>query len=448
MPPAESPPGRSRHWKWTVCGLLLLATMINYMDRMTLNAMSPRIMAGLHLNVAEYGYVETFFGLSFAFGGLLTGFLADRINVRWLYAVAVLIWSLAGFLTGFVQGFLSLVLCRSLLGLAEAGNWPSALRTTQRILAPDERTMGNGILQSGAAFGAILTPLLCLGLLRWTNDWRYSFWVVGAFGAVWVFLWLAVVKPQDLALPTAPAPTRREPPATGRALLTRRFLALIVLTVTINLSWHFFRVWLPLFLQKKHGYSEEQTFWFLAAYFFATDLGSLSAGFATLYLARRGVSVHRSRAAVFLMCALLVSLSVVAANQPTGPLLLILLLVIGFGALGLFPCYYSFSQELTTRHQGKVTGALTFCSWTVASVLHAMVGEHVKQTGSYRMWFGVAALAPLVGFLALLILWRPEKPPVSAPQPEGEEDTTRDGRAPAVLTPSGDASESPGDPEK
>jgi MFS transporter, ACS family, hexuronate transporter len=422
MPPAESPPGRTRHWKWAVCGLLLLATMINYMDRVTLNAMSKRILDALHLDKADYGRVEASFGLAFAFGGLLTGFLADRINVRWLYAVSVLVWSLAGFLTGFVQGFISLVLCRSLLGLAEAGNWPSALRTTQRILPPDQRTMGNGILQSGAALGAIITPLLCLGVLHWTGDWRYSFWIVGAFGALWVFLWLAVVKPQDLALPPeSAAPAEREHPATGRAVQIRRFLALIILTVTINTSWHFFRVWLPLFLQEKHDYSEDQTFWFQAAYYFATDLGSLSAGFATLYLVGRGVSVHRSRVAVFLMCALLVSLSGVAAYQPTGPLLLVLLLIIGFGALGVFPCYYSFSQELTTRHQGKVTGTLTFCSWTATAVLHAVVGEHVEKTGSYRMGLGLAGLAPLVGFLALLILWRPEKSPAPAPQPEGEE---------------------------
>src|SRR5437867_3057162 len=84
--------------------------------------------------------------------------------------------------TGVVPGFITLWLCRALLGLAEAANWPCALRTTQRILPPGERTLGNSILQSGAAFGAILTPLLCIGVINWTGDWRYVFWVIGGLG--------------------------------------------------------------------------------------------------------------------------------------------------------------------------------------------------------------------------------------------------------------------------
>jgi ACS family hexuronate transporter-like MFS transporter len=185
----------------------------------------------------------------------------------------------------------------------------------------------------------------------------------------------------------------------------RRFLALVVVVVMINSAWHFFRVWLPLFLEKHHGYRPEQTKWFFTAYYAATDVGALTAGFATLWLSRRGWSVHGSRLLVYLFFAGLTSLSVVAAVQPAGPLLLALLLVIGVGALGVFPCYYSLTQELTTRHQGKVTGALGFTCWMAMALLHEVVGKYVERTGSYEEGVRLAGLAPLVGLVALLLLW-------------------------------------------
>ncbi len=404
--PGDSLPQRGRHWKWTVCGLLLLATTINYMDRLTLNTLAKRMMTDLDMDAQQYGRVESAFGIAFAVGGLTMGLLADQVNVRWLYPAAVLLWSAAGFLTGFAQGFLSLLWCRALLGFAEAGNWPCALKTTQHILPREERTLGNSILQSGASVGAIITPLICIGLVAWTGTWQYAFWVIGAVGVFWVGAWLTLVRSEDLARPPpeAPAPgaaVRRGP----SAVQLRRFLVLVVLVVAINVSWHFFRVWLPLFLQDQHDYSERETGFFLSAYYVATDLGALASGFGALYLARRGLSVHSSRLLVFLVCALLAALSVVAAGQPRGPLLLALLLLIGFGALGLFPCFYSFSQELTTRHQGKVTGMLSFSCWTAMAVLHEAVGTHVKETGDYQRGVALAGLAPLAGFVVLLLFW-------------------------------------------
>src|SRR5262249_59859389 len=141
------------------------------------------------------------FGVGFGIGGICIGWMADRWNVRWLYAASVLVWSAAGFATGLVAGFIGLLMCRSLLGLAEAGNWPNALRTTQHILPPSQRTMGNGILQSGAAIGAILTPLVIEQLVhdKDSASWRYPFMAVGAVGATWVILWLLSVRSTDLA---------------------------------------------------------------------------------------------------------------------------------------------------------------------------------------------------------------------------------------------------------
>src|SRR5947209_1900157 len=125
---------RGGAWKWWICGLLMLATMINYMDRLTLNQASTRVKRELQLDNEQYGLVESAFSFAFAAGSLLMGWTADRWRVRWVYPITLLGWSIAGFATGFAQTLLFLTACRFILGLFESGHWPCALRTTQRIL--------------------------------------------------------------------------------------------------------------------------------------------------------------------------------------------------------------------------------------------------------------------------------------------------------------------------
>lgn len=456
------PTARSSNWKWWVCGLLLLATMVNYMDRLTLNQTAKRVMAEVGFDERGYGELESAFAYAFALGAVLFGWLSDRVNVRWLYPVALLAWSVAGFATGLVSGFYGLLACRFLLGLAEAGHWPCALRTTQHILPPAERPMGNSILQSGAAIGAILTPLLILTLPKEPGTWRYPFLIVGAVGASWVVLWLASVRSTDLSRddpPDSSSPlilllvlaglfgvksavrwtpnlpgwlpltvsfavstvgivlvlgwllrSTRQDEESDRAVFLRRLGVLVVVVTMLNGTWHYFRAWLPLFLQNQHGYDEDFMNWFLLAYYVSTDIGSLAAGSVTLGLVRWGLPVHRSRVVVFTGCALLCTFAGLAAFLPRGPLLLGVLLVIGFGALGLFPNYYSFTQELTARHQGKLTGALGCSCWLAMAPVHEAVGDVVKETGSYSAGMAAAGFAPLVAVAALALFWGKESP--------------------------------------
>jgi ACS family hexuronate transporter-like MFS transporter len=405
----------SSAWKWWVCGLLLLATMINYMDRLTINQTAKHIKDEVRINNEEYGEIERAFGIAFALGSLAFGWMVDRWNVRWVYPAALLGWSVAGFLTGYVQTFLGLLLCRFVLGLFEAGNWPCGLRTTQRILRPDQRTLGNAILQSGAAIGAVFTPLIVQALVSGKGTWPYPFRVVGALGAGWVLLWVATVRREDLALPrtddgspsSAAAPYESlRGPAFIRIYADRRFLACLVMAVTINLTWHFFRVWLPLFLQEDRGFSESEVNYFTAAYYLATDAGSLTTGFGTLLLARRGMTVHRSRLLMFLLCMALTLFSLAVLLPLSRVLLCGLLLTVGFGALGLFPIYYTFTQELTVRHQGKVNGLLGCLTWVATGLMHPLVGQWLDRTRDYSTVVAFAGLVPVIGFLALIVLWK------------------------------------------
>jgi MFS transporter, ACS family, hexuronate transporter len=408
----HNPLVRNAAWKWWVCGLLFLATVINYMDRQALSQTSASIKAELKLSNEEYGQIETAFGISFAFGAVLVGWLADVRNVRWVYALSLLGWSAAGFATGFGQTFVALVACRSVLGLFEAGNWPCALRTTQKILTQAERTLGNSILQSGAAIGAILTPLVVEVLVVNETTWRRPFIVIGAAGGLWVLLWLVVIRNADLALPT-PLDVESIGPRSlsvgdtvWRAYSDRRFLLCILLAIMINLTWHFFRVWLPLFLHESREYSQSFVNYFTAAYYAAAGCGSLAAGYATIYLVRRGMTVHGSRLIVFFVCAVLTLASLIVAILPSGPLFLTFLLLLAFGSLGLFPVYYSLSQQITLRHQGKVTGVLGCTTWLIVAVMHPLVGRWLDHTKNYSAVVATAGVLPFVALLGLVLFWR------------------------------------------
>jgi ACS family hexuronate transporter-like MFS transporter len=86
------------------------------------------------------------------------------------------------------------------------------------------------------------------------------------------------------------------------------------------------------------------------------------------------------------------------------------LLVVAAASLGLFPCYYSFSQELSTKHQGKVTGILGTVAWATSSPCQKYFGRLADQTGSFNEGIALAGLTPLIGFAALILLWRePER---------------------------------------
>src|SRR5262245_59224401 len=202
---------RSRSWCWWVCCLLLLATMINYMDRLTLNLLAKTINEDLGLDKLAYARIEVGFALAFALAAIVFGFIVDRWNVFWVYPLAVVAWSAAGFSSGLATGFYTLLLCRFLLGMAESANWPCALRTTQRILPPSDRAMGNSILQSGAALGAILIPQVMKLLFREDQPatWRLPFFVVGAAGTGWVVFWWLSLRPRDLRLAHHVAPADR-----------------------------------------------------------------------------------------------------------------------------------------------------------------------------------------------------------------------------------------------
>lgn len=409
---SEANVSRPASWKWWITGLLLLATTINYMDRVTLASASVRVTRELNLTDAQYGNLELAFGWAFAAGSVVFGFLADRFRVYLLYPIVLGAWSLMGVATGWSQGFLELMVCRTLLGFFEAGHWPCALKTTFALLNEKDRTMGNSVLQSGASIGAIITPqIMKLMMTEQPGSWRTTFIVVGGVGFLWVAAWLIFLRPRDLD--HVPATTPKEHTfGLGVILRSGRFWAVALLIVGAQAVWHVYRVWLMKFLQTGRGYAEKAALDFNSLYFIATDIGCITAGFVSLWLIRRWtLSPHDARRSVYAGACVLTSFSVLIPWLEKGWPLLAVLLVIGAGALALFPCYYSFAQELSTHHVGRITGLLSLWVWAVTSPMHSFFGMLVDRTKSYDTGLVIAGLAPWLGVIAMKLLWRKNDAP-------------------------------------
>ena len=255
--------GRSTTWRWYICVLLLLATVVNYMDRLTINTLAIEIQKEFALNDKQYGYTELGFGMAFAAGSLLFGWLVDRVGVYWLYPVVLVGWSAMGFLTGLSHTYEELLGLRILLGLFEAGHFPCGLKVIQLLLAPRDRALGNSLLQSGTALGAVLAPQVIKYLLTDApGGWRKPFLVIGAGGMAWIVLWFCSIRPRDLRDAGNSKERRAEQAAGGdegvwSLVFSRRYLALAIMVICINLNWHLFRVWLPKFLREARGYERD-----------------------------------------------------------------------------------------------------------------------------------------------------------------------------------------------
>ena len=410
---------RSPIWKWYICGLLLLATTINYMDRQTLANAAADVKAEFHLDDLQYGNLETAFGLAFGAGSLVFGFLSERFSLRWMYPLVLGGWSLAGLFSSWSADYHQFMAARVMLGLFEAGHWPCALKTTFRLLQPNERMMGNSVLQSGASIGAIITPQLVLWLSQGhPQGWRFAFQAIALTGVVWIVLWLVSFRLQATAAADGDAgSSRRDTASLMPIILSGKFWAIALLLVGIQIPWQIIRAWLPLFLQEGRGYDAAGTAHFVSVYYITTDVGCILAGILSLQLVRRfSLSGHAAKRRIFNVAAALASLTIFIPWLGKGWLLLGLLLVIGAASLAMFPCYYSYVQELSAEHVARLTGLFSMWVWILTSPLQTLFGWLRVHLGSYDPALAVTGLTPWLGVLAMALLWDRAAPASKRPR--------------------------------
>ncbi|HMV86368.1 MAG TPA: MFS transporter [Blastocatellia bacterium] len=345
-----------RHLRWWIIGLVFLATLINYIDRLTISVLAPIITADLKLTNLEYASLGTWFLLAYTISQGLSGRLYDRVGTRRGFTISILVWSVAAMAHALARGLSSLSLFRFLLGLGEAGNWPGAAKTVAEWFPVRERAFAMAVFNSGAAIGSIIAPPFIVWLqLRY--GWQTTFIVTGTLGFLWLALWLLFYQTPDrhrwltgkerqlidegqmkeMPSPSLPVSQSSLPlvPASPKwrdLLRYKQVWALLLGRLLVDPVWWLYITWLPLFLNKVHGFDLKKIGLFAWVPYVAADAGSLLGGFTSGFLMKRGWSVDRARKATILIGAALMPAGIPAARatNPMTALALIGLVLFGF----------------------------------------------------------------------------------------------------------------------
>lgn len=421
---------RNSNWAWAICVLLLLATMLNYMDRQALSVQMPTLKAQYGLTESRIGMLEGCFGYSFAFGSIFFGWLADRMGPKFLYPLVLAGWSLAGVATAlagqewlmhyveqqpiiaYLEGstetegtgvYYWLLACRIILGACEAGHWPCALLTIRAILEAKDRTLGNGILQSGSSLGAITIPLYIQLAEQAGQSWEFAFWTIGIAGLLWVPCWFYFIRGLDLKVIKDSSSSETSVPVTESfSRLVRKAIVAGIVVCTLVISWQFLRAWLVMYLEDFHGYSKGKTRLITSGYFIIADVGCLLAGVYVAKMAKAGWSVDFSRKTGYLIFTILAAAGAAAPYLGGGWLMVASLYIAAAGILGLHPFYYALAQDISAKRMGMLSGALASFAWVISGWFQINVGKHIELEKSYHLGFLIAGLLPVIGMIAIL----------------------------------------------
>lgn len=405
--------------RWYIVGLVFLATLINYIDRLTLSVLAPVITKDLGLSNTEYGGITTWFLLAYTISQALSGKLYDRIGIKKGFTVSIIVWSLAAMAHALTKTLGGLSAVRFVLGLGEAGNWPGAAKTVAEWFPVRERAFGMAIFNSGAAIGSIVAPPIIVGLTAYFGHWQPTFLITGALGFLWLILWWIFydtpenhkwltnkerVLIRENEEPGAAAENLESAPSWGELLRYQQVWAIVLARFFVDPVWWLYIAWLPLYLANVRGFDLRQIGYFAWVPFVAADAGSLFGGWFSGFLIGRGWSVDAARKAVIAFAACLMPAGIAAAFVSDSMLALGLIGVVLFG----FQVWINNVQTLPSDFFPKnAVGSVAGLGGTgagIGSMIFIFTTGWVVDNFSYTPILVAAGLLAPVGTVVLFAL--------------------------------------------
>jgi len=392
---SEDPPALavSNARRWMIVWLLFAASVINYFDRQTLSYALPLLAKEFRLDPVQQGVLASAFFWSYALMQIPMGLVADRVNLRWLYAGTFALWSLAQALTGLARSVAMLIGCRVLLGIGEAIYLVGGTKVVSLLFPISQRGLPCGLFDAGTRTGLVLEGLT-IGWLLQTLGWRATFVVVGLAALVWLLPWFLATPPQ-MRESSGPRAQSALPDWTqiGMLLRNRDLLGVLLGFFCFDYFWYLLLTWLPSYLVNVRRLTILRAGIYASLPFLVFGVCQPLGGWIADRLIRQGADPGRTRKGMISAAFLTGLLIIPAAYAPTAGTALLFL--IGSCLVGLSTANQIVLLQACTPPDrlGLAVGVYNFVG-NIAGVLAPIVtGFVILASGSYTPAFVIAAVA-------------------------------------------------------
>jgi sugar phosphate permease len=411
---------RFSRFKATDAVLLIICLMylVTYIDRVNIGTAASAMQKDLGLSNTQLGLAFSAFAYPYAFLQIGGGWLGDRLGPRKTLLICGAIWSAATILMGFVEGALSLMAVRFLLGAGEGCAFPTATRALSNWMSKERRGFAQGITHASARLGNALTPPL-VALLIVSLSWRGSFVIVGLISLAWVVLWWVYfrddprdhkhVTPEELVtLPPMKRAAERKPVPWRR--LIKRMMPVTLTDFCYGWTLWLFLNWIPSFFLHEYHLDIRKSAIFASGVFFAGVVGDTVGGIASDRILRRTGSFAKARVTVIVtgfLGAFLFMLPVLFVKD----LMTITLCLSGaffFAELVVAPIW-AVPMDIAPQHSGTASGFMNFGFGLAGMISPVVFGMVIDLTGRWDLPF-IASLGLLLLGAVLALRMRPDEP--------------------------------------
>ncbi len=400
---------------WVIVALLFLFMLVNFADKAMIGIAAVPMMQELGLSPREFGLIGSSFFLLFSLSAIVTGFIVNRMQTRWVLVIMGLVWALTQFPMLGTVGFTTVVGCRVALGAGEGPAYPVALHSAYKWFPDELRTLPTAMIAQGAGIGIMVAlPLLNWVIVRYS--WHWAFGVLGITGLAWTAAWLVLGREGPLTT-SGPTQAMGVPDRIPYRQLLFSPTVIASWCASFGAQWGLSQAlsWQGAFLIKGLGFTQASIGLLGALPAGVSVILVVSAGWFSQHLLARGVSSRMARGIFGGACVAFGGAALTIMPYAPGISAKIALTTIGVALPSVIFVIANavVSEIVPVAQRGALLAIGTAVSASAGLLAPYVMGSVVEATttplNGFNTGFMICGVVMLVGGIIAIALMRPER---------------------------------------